>query len=321
MKKVIIVADASTAIGSGHVMRCLTIAHSLVKQQCEVKFLMNDLPGNLIEFVEKEGFINISSYENADLYIIDHYEMGAAQERLIRKFAKKIMIIDDLANREHDCDLLLDQNVIPHYETRYDSLVNENCMKLLGPKYLITRKEFIQARYQRNIVDVQRVLVFMGGSDPSAETLKVLEALRGFYFSHIDVVVGNGNIHKEEIKQICEGRGYYYHQQINYMADLMSKADFSLGAGGATAWERCYVGLPSACTIVAENQRIGTMYAADLGACVNLGWHEQVTIETYRDVLNNLSMNELQTISDIGHKITANNQPNPWLNEILELIR
>ncbi|MBI6865913.1 UDP-2,4-diacetamido-2,4,6-trideoxy-beta-L-altropyranose hydrolase [Lysinibacillus fusiformis] len=321
MKKIIIVADASIGIGSGHVMRCLTIAHGLVKQRCQVKFLMNDLPGNLIEFVKNEGFINIPTYEQADLYIIDHYKIGIAQEREIRKFSKKIMIVDDLANREHDCDLLLDQNVMPHFKTRYDLLVKEKCIKLLGPKYLIMREEFIQSRHKRIIEGVKHVLVFMGGSDPTAETLKVLEALRDFSFAHIDVVVGNGNIHKEEIKQICEERCYAFHQQINYMADLMKKADFSLGAGGSTTWERCYVGLPSACTIVADNQRIGTAYAAELGACISLGWHEQVTVETYRDVLHNLSISKLQTISDTGLEITANKQSNQWLYEILELIR
>ncbi|MFF2178489.1 UDP-2,4-diacetamido-2,4,6-trideoxy-beta-L-altropyranose hydrolase [Lysinibacillus sp. NPDC058147] len=321
MKKIIIVADASTAIGSGHVMRCLTIAKSLEKQQCEVKFLMSDLPGNLIQFVEKEGFVNITAYENADLYIIDHYEIGMVQEREIRKFTKRIMVIDDLANREHDCDMILDQNVTPHYDRRYDFLVNEKCLRLLGPKYLIMREEFIQARYHRNIRHVQRILVFMGGSDPTAETLKVLEALGDFNFAHIDVVVGNGNVHKDEIKQVCYKRNYHYHQQINYIAELMGKADFSLGAGGATTWERCFVGLPAACTIVADNQCIGIEYAAKLGACISLGWHEQVTVETYRDVLNNLSISELQTISDKGLQITVNNQPNLWLYEILELIQ
>ncbi|MFJ7838516.1 UDP-2,4-diacetamido-2,4,6-trideoxy-beta-L-altropyranose hydrolase [Lysinibacillus sphaericus] len=321
MKKIIIVADASTALGSGHVMRCLTIAHSLVKHQCQVKFLMNDLPGNLIEFVKNEGFMNISTYEKADLYIIDHYKIDIAQEREIRRFSKKIMIVDDLANREHDCDLLLDQNVMPYFKTRYDSLVKENCIKLLGPKYLIMREEFIQSRHERIVESVKRILVFMGGSDPTAETLKVLEALSDFSFTHIDVVVGNGNLHREEIKKICEDRGYVFHQQINYMADLMKKADFSLGAGGSTTWERCYVGLPSACTIVADNQRIGTAYAAELGACISLGWHEEVTVETYRDVLHNLSISKLQTISDTGLEITANKQSNQWLYEILELIR
>lgn len=327
MKKVIIRTDASTKIGSGHVMRCLTVAHNLKKHDCHVLFWMEPLQGNLIDLVKEQGFKTIQQAEQADLYIVDHYGIDETWERKQRSFAKKIMVIDDLANRAHDCDLLLDQNIVPNYEKRYDGLVQKQTIKLLGPNYLIMRDEFIEARQhlQNRDGQVNRLLVFMGGSDPTNETLKVLEALKQTKssFQQVDVVVGNGNIHKKEIEKICKEQNLQYHCQIDYMARLMQQADFSIGAGGLTTWERCYVGLPSSSTIVAENQMVTTEYAEELGAVWNLGWHEQVTVETYLSLLDSLQTNNkgIIQLSKEGLLLTTSKQPNAWLNEIMELLR
>lgn len=322
----IIRTDASIQIGSGHVMRCLTIAESLKRQGCLVSFWMDPLQGNLINYVKEQGFEHILEAEYADLYIVDHYGIDEKWENIHRKYTNKIMVIDDLANRSHDCDLLLDQNVVPNFEKRYKTLIPQNCKTLLGPKYLILRDEFIKARQLLNGErrNVERLLIFMGGTDPTNETMKVLRALTetSHIFYHIDVVVGNGNTQKDVIKKICEERGYHYHCQINYIANLMQQADFSIGAGGSTTWERCYVGLPSSSTMVAENQRQATKYAAELGAVLNLGWHNEVTVETYTNLLNTIKTKELQLskIRKIGLLLTENEVPNPWINEIMELL-
>lgn len=315
---VIIRTEASVTIGSGHVMRCLTVAEKLQQAGCYVRFWMEPLEGNLIEFVAEQGFTNINGPEHADLYIVDHYGLGIEWEQNIRPFTKKLAVIDDIA-REHDCDLLLDQNVVPHYKTRYDGKVPAHCVKLLGPKYLMMRDEFIEARKQiqpRNAT-VKRFLVFMGGTDPTNETMKILSALEPFQFEHVDIVVGNGNPHKHTIEVICRERGYEFHCQIDYMATLMLQADFAIGAGGATMWERCYVGLSSSATIVADNQRETTVFAASLGVVHNLGWHEQVTVETYKQLLANLDVGEMGIK---GLALTQNDLPNAWLHELLELI-
>lgn len=314
---VIIRTDASVKIGSGHVMRCLTVAKQLHAEGCHVRFWLEELNGNLIDFVAKEGFENMAEAQYADLYIVDHYEISIEWERMIRTYTKKLVVIDDLA-REHDCNLLLDQNVVPNYETRYDGLVPEHCVKLLGPNYLIMRDEFIEARQQltSRSTAVKCLLVFMGGTDPTNETMKILKALEEFAFGQVDIVVGNGNPEKEKVREICLEKGYHYHCQINYMASLMQQADFAIGTGGATMWERCYVGLPSSATIVADNQIVTTEYAASLGVVKNLGWHEQVTVETYKNLLTNLT---IEGMSEKGLQLTANKQPNAWLHEILEL--
>lgn len=316
---IIIRADASVQIGSGHVMRCLTIAKKLRDNGCHVQFWMEPLEGNLIDYIKEEGFSNLTERQQADLYIIDHYQLGKEWEQPLRSFTKKIVVIDDLA-REHDCDLVLDQNVVPNYEARYDGVVPATSVKLLGPQYLMMRDEFVEARKKIRVRNdnIERLLIFMGGTDPTNETMKILQALQFFNFSHVDVVVGNGNPVKQQIEMICQERGYHFHCQINYMAELMQNADFAIGAGGATMWERCYVGLPSSATIVADNQISTTEFAHTLGVVKNLGWHEQVTAETYKKLLSNLQISEM---SAKGLALTATRQPNAWLHEILELIK
>lgn len=317
--KVIIRADASIEIGSGHVMRCLTVAKKFREAGCHVAFWMEPLPGNIINFVAQEGFDNLKQADYADLYIIDHYSLDKEWEQAIRKYAQQIFVIDDLA-RSHECDVVLDQNIVPNYATRYDGLVPEHCIKLLGPQYLIVRDEFIKVRQQpRKRGDiVKRLLVFMGGSDPTNETMKVLQALDYFIFEHVDIVVGHGNPSKVQIESICNKRGYHFHCQIDYIAILMQQADFAIGTGGVTMWERCYVGLPSSATIVAENQRETTEYAEKLSVVNNLGWHEQVTEDTYKNLLSNLTVNEMGAK---GLALTANKQPNAWMYKIMELMK
>lgn len=324
LMNIIIRVDASVQIGSGHVMRCLTIAKKLREQGYHVKFWMELFEGNLISLVNNEGFETIFEAQYADLYIIDHYELGIEWEQMIRKYTQKIVVIDDLA-RVHDCDLLLDQNVITNYETRYDGKLPEHCVKLLGPKYLIMRDEFIEARQslRKRTAYIKRLLVFMGGSDPTNETMKILQALASFSFEYVDIVVGDGNVMKETIQHICLERGYAYHCQIDYMASLMQQADFAIGAGGATTWERCYVGLPSSSTIVAENQIEGTRIVEKLGAIVNLGWHEDVTIEHYKDLLISVFNNKemLEQLTQKGLELTGISSGSAWLKKLTELIR
>ncbi|MGE7090238.1 UDP-2,4-diacetamido-2,4,6-trideoxy-beta-L-altropyranose hydrolase [Lysinibacillus sp. NPDC048646] len=324
---IVIRADASTKIGSGHVMRCLTIAIELRKKGHEVFFWMKELPGDMRATVQSKGFAIITEMKKADMCIIDHYDIDIEWERKIRPFVKKMVVIDDLANRKHDCDLLLDQNVVPNYEHRYDDLVPVHCVKLLGPRYLIMREEFIRERKSlpNKQGEVNRLLIFMGGSDPTSETLKVLKALaQQQVIKHVDVVVGNSNPHKTEIEGICMKAGYHFHCQIDYLASLMVKADFSIGAGGSATWERCFVGLPSSSTVVAENQRISTETAEKLGVIWNLGWHEQVTVDTYKDLLWSLKGKKelLINMRNAGLKLTKQSGgAKSWLAAILEVTK
>lgn len=316
--KVVIRTDASVEIGTGHVMRCLTLAKQLRNEGVTVVFLCRNFPGNSITFIEQEGFkvVSILSeveennvkwvmnnwrkdagdtqsiiknlHEQIDVLLVDHYGIDARWETEMRPFANKIIVIDDLANRNHDCDLLLDQNYYLNMESRYANLLPISCVQLLGPDYVLLRDEFMEIDVTK--IDcsgqINNVLIFYGGSDPTGETVKALEAIRDIEIPVINVVVGAANPRRNQVEQLCnELINVTYHCQINNMAELMMEADFAIGAGGATTWERCYLKLPSLVTVVAQNQLELTNDAAGTGCLINLGAYDGVTVDHMKEVL------------------------------------
>jgi UDP-2,4-diacetamido-2,4,6-trideoxy-beta-L-altropyranose hydrolase len=183
---ILIRTDASQQIGSGHVMRCLSLANELRKKKARVSFICQELPGNMCDYIEQQGYpvhsnaILAAENKLIDWLIVDHYSLDAQWEATMRLYVKKIMVIDDMANRKHDCDLLLDQNLYVDMESRYHDLVPQHCKQLLGPKYALLRPEFLSAcqTLRKRDGSIKRILIFMGGSDPTNETAKALEAIK-----------------------------------------------------------------------------------------------------------------------------------------------
>jgi UDP-2,4-diacetamido-2,4,6-trideoxy-beta-L-altropyranose hydrolase len=305
MSTVFIRADASNDVGTGHVMRCLTLADELRKLNKCIVFICKNLTGSLCSFIAKRGYkvhiLNgltlfdweddasqclriIGSYSNEKILIVDHYLIDVHWEKMLNKFVSKLVIIDDLANRIHDCDILLDQNYYTNMETRYQEIVPVNCKLLLGPKFALLREEFIKQlghlRFRSG--RIEKILIFYGGSDPTHETLKCLEAFQSENFSGIkfDVVIGSSNCQKDAVLEFCSSTpNYKYHCQVENMAELMADADLAIGAGGTTSWERLILGLPAIVTIIAENQREVVEALARKKAILNLGWYKEVTKE------------------------------------------
>lgn len=327
--KVFFRTDASVTIGSGHLMRCLTLADELRKRGAEISFICREHPSSLNDLLEAKGYPVLRLDEPTQAYavrpgdvahaawlgvtwehdaadtiaalrevkpdwlIVDHYAIDRRWEEEVRPHVGKMMVVDDLADRSHDCDLLLDQNLYQGMEKRYDGLVPETCQQLVGPKYALLRPEFTEARKGLRQRDghVRRVLVFFGGVDPTNETEKALLALTGITDRkfRVDVVVGGGNPRKEQIKAICEAHGgFAFHCQIDNMAELMAAADLAIGAGGTATWERCAVGLPALVVAVAENQRELAVCGAEAGLFFYLGTADSVDISRMHDVLRTL---------------------------------
>jgi UDP-2,4-diacetamido-2,4,6-trideoxy-beta-L-altropyranose hydrolase len=334
--RIVFRTDASLQIGSGHVMRCLTLADELRLRGADVEFVCREHHGNLIDFIEGKGYpvirlplLKVGDGANpedlthaewlgaqwdqdavdtrnafgevkVDWLIVDHYAIDHRWESTLVPQVRNIMVIDDLADRPHDCDILLDQNLYENMEVRYNNLVPDDCIRLLGPRFALLRPEFCAARKtlrQRN-GKVGRVLVFFGGVDPTNETRKVLESLtkitaRSF---EVSVVVGSENPHKEQIQNFCANYdGFHYHCQVQNMAELMAEADLAFGAGGGAAWERCALGLPSIVTVIADNQKELAAFGARTGLFIKLGEYSDISNDTIISALR-LALNSPETL-------------------------
>ena len=332
--KVTIRTDASLLIGSGHVMRCKTLADELRKRGSEIIFICRAHPGNLIALLREDGYmvkelpapnvintvrtnesddyatwLGVEQSEDAeqtidalgdfkpDWLVVDHYGLGESWEKALRGHVDKIFVIDDLANRRHDCEVLLNQNLLDNLDIVYQELVPHHCRKLLGPRFVLLRPEFRKARETLRERDgiIRRILVFFGGVDPTCETEKALGALKmmGRPDIVVDVVVGSNNPNGQEIEAICRSmRSVTFHYQISNMAELMAATDLAIGAGGTASWERCCLGLPSLVTIIADNQAKPTSGLAGGGAVVNLGTSANIRVQDYLSAIVNLTPEE-----------------------------
>ncbi|WP_051822389.1 UDP-2,4-diacetamido-2,4,6-trideoxy-beta-L-altropyranose hydrolase [Desulfonatronum thiodismutans] len=291
--------DASLHIGTGHVMRCLTLAEVLRAKGARVVFISRELPEHLRELVAGKGIevvrLGESGTDNTpeqadpsplahaswlgttqssdaiktitamesiapwDWAIVDHYSLDYRWESAVRRVADRIMVIDDLADRKHDCDLLLDQNYFQDTGKRYQGLLPDKSQTLLGPKYALLRPEFRQARKfcRMRGNGIARVLIYFGGNDPDNLTGMALGAMNDISLCHllVDAVIGPNSQHQAQLeKQAANRPGTYLHIQPEGFTELMLRADICIGAGGSTTWERLCLGLPSLVITVAENQ-------------------------------------------------------------------
>lgn len=295
--------DATSQIGTGHFMRCLTLAETLSKQGAQIRFVSRGLPPHLRGMLATKGmqlallddetstvidgdlahaqWLGTSQAQDAqatisalsdrkwDWMIVDHYALDARWESALRATAKQIFVIDDIDDRQHDCDVLLDQNFYADMQTRYEGKVPAHCRQLLGPRYALLRDEFSKLREQikPRAGAVKKILVFFGGVDADNYTGLAIQALAAIANQavHIDVVIGAQHPYRDQIEQACTKQGYVCHVQTTRMAQLMAEADLAIGAGGTATWERCCLGLPALSLCVAENQLRQILDAAEAG--------------------------------------------------------
>ncbi len=293
-------ADASVQIGTGHVMRCLTLADALRDHGRECHFICREHPGHLIESIRGRGFsvhvLPVFDEENdkgaaagpahagwlgaswetdarqsADVVrrlhprwvVVDHYALDARWEAVVRPQGGRLMVIDDLADRRHEAELLLDQN-LGRASVDYAGLVPNRCRLLIGPRYALLRPEFARLREQslrrRQSPCLKRLLVTMGGVDKGNATGKVLDALRDCPLPddiEIEVVMGGNAPWLESVRAQIATMPWPTRMQVDVpdLARRMVEADIAIGAAGSTSWERCCLGLPALVVVLAENQR------------------------------------------------------------------
>lgn len=312
-------------------MRCLTLGRALRAKGAECLFVHRLHKGHMADHIRSEGFavmelpapsecsdalpedeyrlwLGVSPKIDAaqtgqvlkdthlDWLVVDHYAIDAEWESTARTYAPHIMALDDLADRVHDCDVLLDQNYFREPEQRYTGLAPKSCQLLAGARFALLRPEFSELRRligpRRG--PVARLLVFYGGVDPSNETSRALRVLSRTEFRQfaVDVVIGANNPHRDEIEDLSSRRQMTeVHGPQEHLAGLMAEADLALGAGGTTTWERCTTGLPSIVTAIARNQEPFNRALAEDGSIIYLGRSDETSDDalaaTLRDLVGN----------------------------------
>ncbi len=318
MKRALFRCDASPDIGGGHVMRCLTLADELSHNRWDCVFACNDGARSIIPVLQNYKLIPTENLDKkTDLLVVDHYRLDHIFESKSRSWADKILVIDDLADREHDCDILLDQT-FRRNEHDYKSLVPNHCTILTGSKYALlrpqfseTRKESLERRNKQNF-KLQRVFISLGMTNIFNITLKALCGLELYTDTplQIDVILGKSasfidNV-KDQIDKMnnCGFHNVKLHSNVENMAGLMMKADLAIGAGGTTSWERCCLGVPAIVIELADNQKKITDELDSAGAIINMGWHEYVSAKDLAGTLLNLSNNS-DTMIKISRKVAG----------------
>jgi len=343
--------DSSNIIGSGHVMRCLAFADELRRQKFSVSFICRKFEGDLIDFIAQKGYkvhrlpycrfprqikegpdpykkwlgadwqsdaaqtLDIVNRIKPDWMIVDHYAIDRNWEKRLKTAVNKVMAIDDLANRRHECDILLDQNLYANMRLRYQKLLPKACKELLGPKFALLRPEFRKARAKSRCRDgkVKKILVFFGGVDLTNETGKVLKVLARLTRADIsvDVAIGINNPHKVMIEGLVKKMpNLTCHNKIKNISRLMRSADLFIGTAGITTWERCCLGLPSLVITIARNQVQIIKYLAKKNILFYVGeGHKVKSARIQKDIeyflarperLKRYSLNSLKLVDGLG---------------------
>jgi len=278
-------------------MRCLTLAQALKENGVNVEFICRKHEGNLIDKIRSNGFIvheleifeetevdsrlahshwlgatqrqdaddciDIIKADKSDWLIVDHYSLDEQWQKRLRPYCEKLMVIDDLADRKHQCDILLDQNY-GRSPKDYEAFISESTKLLMGAQYSLLRPEFEQWRQysldRRKEANFKSLLLNMGGTDPDNITEKVVERLRTANLPKdivITIVMGKTAPHLQSVKSCASKLPYRSEVKVDVdnMAEVMANSDIAIGASGSTTWERCCLGVPTIQLITAYNQK------------------------------------------------------------------
>jgi UDP-2,4-diacetamido-2,4,6-trideoxy-beta-L-altropyranose hydrolase len=293
-QRVAIRFDASAAIGGGHAVRCLALADALAADGAQIRLLVNPdgaallgglgsshavLPVGAGGAAAAQALARVWP-EGANIAIVDHYGWSAVDERHLRSIAQRLVVIDDLANRAHDCELLVDQNAGRSVHD-YAGLVGPEIPLLIGPRFALLRPAFRalreEAAARRNAPDTDiardtEVLISLGLSDPDGILIPLCEALsRSTTQARFRIVMSPSAASHPGITALSARDPRFVPvglQDAAGLAHVMATADLAIGGAGVTAWERCTLGLPSLVLVLADNQRAGARALAEAGAAM-----------------------------------------------------
>lgn len=311
--------DASPEIGGGHAVRCLALADALKLAGWRCAFagisetvktvpeLLQESyywwPLNTDTLGEEEPAQLHARARNCNLLVVDHYRRDSQFETACRGWAHQVLVIDDLADRSHNADLLHDP-LIGRRAADYAHLIPRSCRMLIGPVYTPLRTQFFQVRHKALSCRLEhkkldRVMVSLGASDIGNVTAVVLEGLRQVSTElTIDVVMGSSSPHINAVRRLAETLPHHIrmHVGVTDMAALMSLADVAIGAAGTSSWERCALGLPTLLIITAENQYATADALVTCGAVQNLGKGTTITSDRVAEAVQEFAQSPVRRI-------------------------
>lgn len=307
--------DANPEKGGGHAMRSGVLARELQRRGWLVVFAVNEKTLSNVPWLARGGtdvlivdaFASVGLDQSkalvsglpggCDVLIVDDYDIDEAFESYCRGWAKKIIAIDDLADRGHDCDVLLDVT-FGRGAGDYAKLVQPGCRMLLGPEYALLDPAFAKLRpnslaRHKDLSEVKRIFVSFGLADPVNMTARVLEGLRQSGFDgEVDVAIGSMAKHLPSVRDgVAKLTGARLHLDADSVAELIAAADCVIGGGGGMTLERCVLGVACVTVAIADNQTKIVEELKDIGAIVSLGWHEQVTSKDIAEIVARLVAN------------------------------
>ena len=255
--------DSSNVIGTGHIIRCLRLAAIIKKIGHEVSFFCLDLTGNISQFILQAGFsLQILESESEiieqmrkvspEWVVVDHYNLDRKWEESLGP-ETKIFVVDDLANREHNCDVLLDQNYRKNYNL-YSNKVSRETRLLLGPNFCLLDEALHRGNTKYEIQKVPQIVCFFGGIDATGELLKLMEQIPGNSVFQYHLVCLGSHLYLNSLLSFKRHPNTTLHVNNTHWKNLLGSADFYIGSGGTVTWERLFLGIPGAVITVAENQ-------------------------------------------------------------------
>ena len=304
-------ADASPEIGSGHVMRCLALAQAWQDKGGTALFVMAMKSPALEKRLHAEGIeisylshtagsvedavetVNRARQNHARWVIVDGYQFAAAYQKTFKDAGLRLLVIDDMAHADHYyADIILNQNlhaVYGLYERR-----EPHTVLLLGSRYVLLRREFLKWQHGERAVPekAREVLVTVGGGKQHTVILKVVQALQQGTAHELQaqVIIGGGRNYYARLQAAVRGFEHriQLQQDVTDMPELFARADVAISAGGSTCWELLFMGVPALILTLAENQKGNAEAIAAIGAGINLGWSEDVTAVQISDKLTAL---------------------------------
>jgi UDP-2,4-diacetamido-2,4,6-trideoxy-beta-L-altropyranose hydrolase len=314
-KTLIIRADASAKIGSGHLMRCIALAQFYKsKNMGDIIFITCCSNDALLTFIIDNGFqvvrlekaypdpkdLEMMSrilYDNTVSWVVlDGYHLDSAYQLNLKNKGCRLLVIDDMNHLHHYyADLLLNQNIDAE---NFNYSCEQNSRLLLGTRYILLRHEFLafKERKKKNYQIARRMMVSLGGADPNNVTLEIIHSLCKLRISgfHVKVIAGPSHPQISSLRKAADMAPFpieIFHN-VRKMANFMAWADLAISAGGTTCWELAYMRVPFAVVILAKNQEKIALGLHDATAAINLGWYSSLTSEALTDCLLNLIENK-----------------------------